>query len=221
MAIPEYLKGFVLLFDTETAVLGDHIVEIGFSLFHNAVLVREWNTFVKPTVLIDPEASAVHKITDADVENSPTFKELSSWIYNILNTYGIHVAYNYEYDRGVLQKEFNRCGMLFPVKPMVDPLILFKKWNKFNRGKKLVDATSKYGIQYVGAHRAMNDATATGKLLFKMAAVRNDFPKALPIYIKNQREWLEEQYIDFAAYRKLKGQEPINVPEFSFYEVSL
>jgi len=219
MPTPDFLKKYVLVFDTETARLGDHIIELGFSLFKDMELVREWGMFVKPTVQIDPDASKVHHIYDKDVENSPTFKDIAPMVQNVLNTYGIHCAYNYDYDRKVLEQEFQRCGIKFPLKPMVDPMILFKKWNKFNKGKRLIDAAEKYGIPYVGAHRAMNDATVTGRLLFKIAATKPAFPKTLDKFIETQRQWIEEQFIDFSNYRKSRGQELPTPPNFSYYEV--
>jgi len=98
-------------------------------------------------------------------------------------------------------------------------MILFKKWNKFNKGKRLIDAAEKYGIPYVGAHRAMNDATVTGRLLFKIAATKPAFPKTLDKFIETQRQWIEEQFIDFSNYRKSRGQELPTPPNFSYYEV--
>lgn len=220
MTIPKYLKGNVLIYDTETAQLGDHICEIGFSLFQNAKLVAEWGTFVKPVVLIEPGASNVHNIFAKDVEDYPTFAEIAWWIFNILNIYEIHCAYNYDYDRSVLENEFARLGMTFPVRPMIDPFILFKRWHKYNKGKKLINATQVYGIPYVGAHRAMNDSTVTGNLLFKMAATKPAFPKTLSKFINTQRKWIEEQHLDFTAYRKSQGQELPTPPNFEHYEVA-
>ena len=129
MATPDYLKNAVLAFDTETAVLGDHVCEIGFSLFKDGACIKEWGTFVKPIVQIDPEAQKVHNITAMDLQDSPTFKDIAWWVYNTLAMGTIHIAYNYDYDRSVLGKEFARVGMKFPVRPMIDPLIYFKKWN--------------------------------------------------------------------------------------------
>jgi DNA polymerase III epsilon subunit-like protein len=102
---------------------------------------------------------------------------------------------------------------------MIDPFILFKKWNKYNKGKKLTDAAVKYGVPYTGAHRAVNDATVTGKILFKMAATKPAFPNKLDKYVKLQRQWIEEQFIDFKNYRKSRGQELPTPPNYSYYEV--
>jgi len=128
------------------------------------------------------------------------------------------VAYNYDYDRTVLTKEFGRLGRPFPVRPMIDPFILFKKWNKYNKGKKLTDAAAKYGIQYVGAHRACNDATACGKVLIKMAATRMDFPKSIDKYVIDQRKLVEEQFVDFYEYLQKVGRDLPTPPHYKHYE---
>lgn len=218
--IPEFLKnGSVLVFDTETAQMHDHVCEIGFSLFRDADLVLESGTLVKPLIEIEPGAEAVHKISNQDVEDQPTFEQIAPWCYNILNSADFHCAYNYEYDRGVFEKEFARYGFNFPLKPMVDPMIFFKKWNKFNKGKKLTDAAQRYGIEHIGAHRATNDSTATGRVLFKMAAVRTDFPKTASKLISIQRKLVEEQFEDFNSYCKKVGRELPSRPNYSYFEV--
>ncbi|MCK5602819.1 3'-5' exonuclease [Candidatus Pacearchaeota archaeon] len=217
--IPNYLKGYVLVFDTETAYLGDHVCEVGFSIFKDTNLVHEWNTLVKPLVPIDPEATKVHKINDSDVEDAPTFAEIVGWVTGNLTAADVHVAYNYEYDRGVFENEFKRLGMKFPIKPMIDPFILFKQWHKYNKGKTLIKAAEKYGIQYVGAHRASSDATVTGKVLFKMAAIKTTFPKTIKSFLTKQRKWVEEQYIDLNNYFKSQGKGEIDKPVYEYFEV--
>jgi len=217
--IPDYLKGYVSIFDTETAVLGDYVCEIGFSIFKNAELVHEWNTFVKPPIPIDPDATEVHKITDADVADAPVFAEIVGWVIGNLSAADVHVAYNYEYDRRVLENELRRLGIKFPIKPMVDPFILFKQWHKYNKGKTLIKAAEKYGIQYVGAHRAVNDATVTGRVLLKMAATKPAFPKTIDDLLKKQRKWVEEQYIDLNNYMVTHGRGEIDKPVYEYFEV--
>jgi len=216
--IPGYLNQDVLCIDTETSVLGDHVCEVGFTLFRNCEPMSSWNSFIKPTIPIDPEATNVHHIKDTDVEDSPSFKDLSWFIYNHMNSADLWCMYNADYDIGVLKREFARLDMKLPKKYVVDPFILFKKYAKFNKGKKLINAAEKYGIQYVGAHRAGNDAAVTGRVLFKMAATRTDFPKTLNDYIKKQRKWCEEQFEDLQAYFLKVGKGPIDKPNYAFYE---
>lgn len=222
--IPKDLKKRVLVFDTETAQLGDHVCEIGFSLFEDGQMKREWGTFVKPQVPIDPGSMAVHHITEQDVENAPTFADIGWYVYDQLNMADIHVAYNYEYDRLVLEREFARVGITFPLKPMIDPFILFKQWHKYNKGKTLIKAAEVYGIPYVGAHRAMNDSTVTGKVLFKMAATKTGFPKDIRKFVAKQRQWVEAQFIDFYNYKAsqgAQGDELPTQPNYSYYEIQI
>jgi ATP-dependent DNA helicase DinG len=219
--IPPYLLGDVLCFDTETALLGDRVCEIGFTLFRNARVVHSWSMYLNPTIPIDPEASKIHNIYDKDVDSSPTFKDVAWCIYNNLSAADIYVAYNYEYDRSVIGKEFERVGIKWPIRPMIDPFILFKHKHKFNKGKTLINAAEKYGIPYVGAHRANNDALVTGNLIIKMFATQNGLPKTLNDLLKKQRVWVEEQYIDLNNYFISKGKPPIDKPNLAFFEEPL
>jgi DNA polymerase III epsilon subunit-like protein len=218
MAIPSYLMGDVLCLDTETAILGDRVCEIGLSQFRNGQLAYEWGMLVNPGIPIESGASEVHKIYDSDVENAPRFHEIGWAVYNAINAADVVVAYNYEYDRKVLGEEFKRMDAEWPARPAVDPFILFKQYNKYNKGKTLIKAAEKYGISYVGAHRACNDATVAGKVLIKMAATKTNFPKTLEAMLKKQRQWVELQYIDFSKYRESKGLDPIDKPDYALFE---
>ncbi|KKM04806.1 hypothetical protein LCGC14_1760530 [marine sediment metagenome] len=219
MGIPKELLFDVLALDTETAVLGDHACEIGFSLFRKGELVYEWGTLIKPVVPIEPEASVVNHIYDRDVENSPLFKDIAWHIYNILNSADIHLAYNYEYDRCVLENEFKRVGIKFPLKPMVDPFIFYKQYHKYSKGKTLIKAAGMYGIEYIGAHRAVNDATIAARVMFKMAATKSKFPKDLAALIKNQRLWVELQFKDLRDYFITQGRPEPDEPNYSYFEI--
>ena len=77
----------ICFFDLETTgidVAKDRIVEIAvFKVFPNGN--KESKTWlVNPTVPIPPQTTAVHGITNEKVANEPTFKELSSVIYNMI-----------------------------------------------------------------------------------------------------------------------------------------
>ena len=221
MEIPTELFDNVLCFDTETAVLGDHVIEIGFSLFKHGQLVSETNMFIRPAVPIEKGASDVHKIYESDVEDAPLFADVAWYIHNTLSAVDVHIAYNYEYDRSVLEKEFARVGMNFPVKPMADPFVFFKEYNKYYKGKTLIKAAECYGVTLTGAHRAMNDATAAGRVLFKMAATKVSFPKTLKILLDKQRKMLVKHHLDFTKYLASKGEPPPREPQYWCYEYEI
>ena len=92
MPILDYLLGDVLCFDTETALLGDKVCEIGFSLFRNAKVINEFSMFINPGMPIDPEASNVHNIYDSDVKDAPYFKDVPYIVYNTINSADIILA---------------------------------------------------------------------------------------------------------------------------------
>ena len=77
----------ICFFDLETTgidVAKDRIVEIAiFKVFPNGN--KESKTWlVNPTIPIPPQSTAIHGISDEKVANEPTFKELSSQIYNMI-----------------------------------------------------------------------------------------------------------------------------------------
>src|SRR5665213_1290422 len=60
--------------DVQTA----RIVEIAFARFEAGGLTKEWSTRINPSVPIPASATKVHGITDADVADKPTFKQLAA-----------------------------------------------------------------------------------------------------------------------------------------------
>jgi len=213
----ELQTGFMVCFDTETAVLGDHVVEIGISVYSGQTLCSEWGTLVKPLVPIDPGAAAVHHITEHDLRDAPYFSQIAQQVHDLLSFATVIVAYNYEYDRKVLGYEFERCGLKWPDKPMIDPLVLFKHFYRYNKGKKLVHAAEMFGFKYMGAHRAVNDATMVGKVLLRMAATKPDFPKTIGELMIKQKTWLESQFNEYSTYCQRSGKRLPDPPNLNFY----
>ncbi|WP_451923599.1 exonuclease domain-containing protein [Thalassolituus marinus] len=72
-----------LFLDTETTGLGDkaQILELAISDAQGTIL---FETRVRPTVPIDPEAEGVHGITAESLANSPTWPEVSAHVRKIL-----------------------------------------------------------------------------------------------------------------------------------------
>lgn len=70
----------IVFFDTETTgtdVVNDRIVEISLVKFFNNEIVEEFTTLVNPGVKIPPGATKVHHITDDDVADSKTFRDIA------------------------------------------------------------------------------------------------------------------------------------------------
>lgn len=154
-------------FDLETTgtdVSKDRIVEISIlKILPNGN--REGKTWlVNPEMPIPPGATAVHGITDEKVANEPTFKQLSSTVWNFIKDSDL-AGYNSDrFDIPLLAEEMLRTGIDFDLKNTrtIDVQTIFHKMEqrtltaayKFYCGKSLEDA-----------HSAEADTNATYEVL--------------------------------------------------------
>ena len=94
-------KQFVIL-DTETTGL-DHDAEIvEICILRNDGLVL-LDTLVKPLNPIPAQATAIHGITNKDVENAPYYHEIHNQVIDILNQYTCYI-YNSDYDTRLIKQ---------------------------------------------------------------------------------------------------------------------
>jgi len=112
------------------------------------------------------------------------------------------VAYNASFDRLFIESEFARAGIALPEKHWIDPCVFVREIDKFQKGKRLTDAALRWGVELDGAHRALADAKAAGKLLYKLAPHIPAF--SLPELIVQQRVWQEQQEESYRAYAARK-----------------
>ena len=210
-------------YDTETTGVDfskDRVVEFGFSIWRGGEEISSWGELVNPSIPIDPGATKVHGITNNDVKDSPTFDKFADNIIMLLSM-GVTVAYNAPYDVQMITAELERCGKKFPNVPVLDPMVWFKKFEKYNRGKKLTDAAKRYGFSHVGAHRAYEDAEVSMKVLYHMHKTKTKMPKELDVLLKTQRELAEHQWADMNRYRRSKGLDEFERPKFEVYEMGM
>ena len=131
-------------------------------------------TKVNPGVPILSGATDVHGIRDEDVADAPTFAQV--WPV-LLRTLGeqpfVPCAYNVPYDQAVLRNEALRAGAgvhlpaWMDLLSWLDPLVLARAIDQFERGKKLRDVAGRRGITHA-EHGAAADATVAGMLLVKL-----------------------------------------------------
>ena len=111
----------LVVFDLETTgldVKNDRIVEIscvkiGIDGSRNLRTRR-----INPTIPISPQATAVHGISDNDVDNEPTFRQVSKSLLAFLDGCDLS-GFNIErFDLPLLVQEFERVGVRFPETPV-------------------------------------------------------------------------------------------------------
>ena len=148
--------------------LYDRVVEIGIVLFENGQETRRFQSLVNPGVYISPKVSLIHGITNEMVENSPDFKSISSEILSLTEN-RIFVAHNVSFDYNFLKEEFKRIGLDFD-RRKICTVRLSKKLNPELRSHSLKNLCLHYGIRNEKAHRALEDAVATTKILGELVS---------------------------------------------------
>lgn len=189
----------ICFFDLETTgvnVAKDKIVEISIlKVFPNGN--KESKTWlVNPERPIPAETTAVHGITDEKVANEPTFKELSSSIYEMIKGCDLGGFNSNRFDIPLLAEELLRADIDFDMKnsSAVDVQTIFHKMEQ----RTLVAAYKFYcDKDLTDAHSAAADTEATYEVL---KAQLDKYPD-----LQNDTKWLAEfssrkRFADFAGF---------------------
>lgn len=103
---------FVVL-DTETTGLDptkDRLIEIGLvEIVDRRVTGRVFHTYLNPEQSIDPGASVVHGIYDADVAEAPLFRDKAQDILEFIGAADV-IAHNASFDVRFIDSELDRAG---------------------------------------------------------------------------------------------------------------
>lgn len=188
------------VFDLETTGFDYHtcqIIEIGIVQFFRGEVVKVHNWLVDPECEIPKEIVELTHITQADVDGQPKLREIAPDILEAFKGHGI-VAYNIGFDRPFLTHKLEELGLAWPAgNPTIDPLVFAAHFYP-NQRNKLGMVAERLGISLEGAHRACNDAEATGKVLY---AFRDRLPPELENLMILQAQWERENQERF-AWRK-------------------
>jgi DNA polymerase-3 subunit epsilon len=104
------IKEVMLAIDTETTGLdvpNARIVEIAMQVGWDGPPTA-WR--LNPGTTIPPEATAVHGITNADVELEPRFAEVAPELKALIETATVLIGYNTTFDQEIINNEFQRAG---------------------------------------------------------------------------------------------------------------
>jgi DNA polymerase-3 subunit epsilon len=120
---------FLDIESTGTAVELDRIVELAIAVLGPGGSYVEHRWTVNPEGSIPPEATAIHKISDQDVAESPTFAAISGEVLAILRGCDIAGHGSSRFDRKMLAAEFKRAGVTWDpaAHRWVDTYLLFSK----------------------------------------------------------------------------------------------
>ena len=161
------LKNPIIFFDIESTglnVASDRIVEIcAVKVMPNGdqeIKTRRLN----PTIPISPEAQAVHGISNEDVKDCPTFKEIAKSLAKWMEGCDFAGYNSIKFDIPLLAEEFLRVGIDFDFRKrnLVDVQNIFHKLEQ-----RTLSAAYKFYCQkdLENAHSAEADTLATYEIL--------------------------------------------------------
>lgn len=157
----------LIFFDLETTgtnVTHDRIVELSYIKIYPDGREEKKSRRINPGIPIPAAATAVHHITDEDVKNEPTFKNIAKSLNEIFEGCDIAGFNSNKFDVPLLMEEFGRCGVNFDVtgRHFIDVQNIFHKMEQ----RTLVAAYRFYcGKELEGAHSALADTEATYEVL--------------------------------------------------------
>ncbi len=161
------LKRPLAFFDLETTglhIAKDRIVEISILKIHPNGNRESKTWLVNPDYPISEESTQVHGISEADVADKPTFKQLAKEIHRFLTNCDL-AGYNaLKFDIPLLVEEFLRADVDFDVanRKMIDVQNIFMKMEQ-----RTLKAACKFYLEkdLENAHSAEVDTLATYEIL--------------------------------------------------------
>ncbi|MBB4079942.1 DNA polymerase-3 subunit epsilon [Lewinella aquimaris] len=158
------LSNDLVFFDLEATGLNltrDRIVQIAMiKLFADGSPSEELEMKINPTVPVSAEAEAIHGLSNADLEDKPTFTQVAHELHTFIGNADLAGYNSNRYDVPLLQEEFYRVGIFFDTtnRRLIDAQHIFYQMEprtlsaalKFYAGKEMTDA-----------HDALADVRAT------------------------------------------------------------
>ncbi len=189
----------ICFFDLETTginITTDRVVEISILKVHPNGKEERKTWLVNPGIPIPKEVTEIHGISDADVIDKPTFKELAKDIYNMIKDSDLGGFNSNRFDIPLLAEEMLRADVDFDMKNRlaVDVQTIFHKMEQ-----RTLSAAYKFYCDknLDGAHSAEADTNATYEVLKAQINRYDD--------LENNMKFLSEfssrkKFADFAGF---------------------
>jgi DNA polymerase-3 subunit epsilon len=194
------LKNPIIFFDLETTgtnTTRDRIVEISFLKVYPNGKEEVKTKRVNPEMPIPKESSDIHGITDEDVKDEPTFRQIAKSLAEQIEGCDLAGFNSSRFDIPLLAEEFLRVGVDvdFSKKKLIDVQIIFHK-----KEQRTLEAAYKFYCDktLVDAHSAEADTIATYEVLKAQLDRYDDLP--------NDMGKLAEEYSFFNNNVDLAGR---------------
>ena len=161
------LKNPLVFFDLETTgtnIVHDRIVEISFLKVHPNGKEEVKTRRINPEMPIPAESTAIHHITDEDVKDCPTFKQIAKSLADQIEGCDLAGFNSSRFDIPLLAEEFLRADVEidFSKRKFIDVQIIFHK-----KEERTLKAAYKFYCEknLEDAHSAEADTLATYEVL--------------------------------------------------------
>jgi len=202
-------KKYIIL-DTETTGLevkqGHRVIEIGAVLLNDRKKSEDhFHSYINPSRLIDEEASKVHGITNADLEDKPSFDEIAEEFLEFVEGSTL-VIHNAPFDVGFLNNELKLASTSYPMLEDIceieDSLLIAR--DKYPGQRNSLDALAvRYDISGYDRtfHGALLDANILADVYMRLTGGQSKFeftanPQTNGSNGKEIKQKNEKQYSD-------------------------
>ena len=186
------LKKPIIFFDLETTgvnISHDRIIELSYIKVYPNGTEEEKSMRINPEMSIPAESTAIHHITDEDVADKPTFKQIAKELAKVFEGCDIAGYNSNRFDIPLLMEEFLRAGINIELsrQKFVDVQTIFPKMEQ-----RTLSAAYKFYCNgdLENAHSANADTRATYEVL---KAQLDRYPN-----LKNDVEFLS----NFSSFNK-------------------
>lgn len=186
------LKKPIIFFDLETTGINishDRIIELSYIKVYPNGTEEEKSMRINPEMSIPAESTAIHHITDEDVADKPTFKQIAKELAKVFEGCDIAGYNSNRFDIPLLMEEFLRAGINIELsrQKFVDVQTIFHKMEQ-----RTLSAAYKFYCNgdLENAHSANADTRATYEVL---KAQLDRYPN-----LKNDVEFLS----NFSSFNK-------------------
>ncbi len=164
------LKKPLVVFDLETTGLDlvkDRIIQISFIKVYPSGMEERGNYLINPECFIRPEITQLTGISNEDVKNVPTFKQLAQKLNDTFKGCDFAGYNSNHFDIPLLAEEFLRAGIDFDFSKchLVDVQTIFHKMERRNLAAAYKFYCGRKMEEDFTAHRADEDTEATWRVL--------------------------------------------------------
>lgn len=167
-----------IILDLETTGLSvnfHEIIEFGYVIMKNNVIIKQDSILIKPSTLVAQHISELTSITNTMLKDKPKLAAVLPTIITLIGNRTI-VAHNADFDFGFLQSAMKKHGFAPLTNPVIDTLQLSRVIQSQLKYYRLGTICRVYGIKYDDdtAHRADYDAHVLAQVFCKMLKQLHD-----------------------------------------------